>query len=245
MEILYTVDGEIRVVTFDATILENHSTTATATEHPVAAGVDITDHVRAERDTLSVEVHVSNTPIFSPNVDGANGSVRQLEISSTRKQFSRLAQVKRSGEVENATLEDSTQTRQANVLQFSGSFDRVVSVYEVLTALAKAGQDVTVTTSLRQYDSMVILTVGTPREAGSRNAVKFTMDLAEIRFAETETVDTPEPLETRAERARRRGAQGAEETEEEERSMAAALVEDVAGQGLITTNRPNGNSLFR
>jgi hypothetical protein len=246
MELLYTVNDEIRTVVFDATISENHATSAVATEHTVEQGVSISDHVRPERDRLSVEVHVTNTPVRSPNVDGASGAVRSLELSQRARPFRRLAKVQSSGEVEPAEVEETSSTVQANILQFDSDFDRVGTVYELLTRLCKEGVEVVVVTSLRQFDSMVIVDIGVPRTAEFRHSIKFTMELVEIRFAETETVATPEPLETRAERRQRRGAQGAgESNSEEERSFAAALLEDYGDVDLIHSNRPNGNSLFR
>lgn len=245
MEILYEVPGEVRVVVFDATVRENHGVSAVATEHPVARGANISDHVRPERRRLSAECHVTNTPLRSPNVDGASGEISALELSTTRRQFSRYAKAKSGGGVDLAETEETAQTVQANVLQFSTDFDRVQTVYDLLDLLCTTGTEITVVTSLRQYDSMVIVDVGAPRDAGSRNAVLFTLEMVEISFAEMELVGTPEPLETRAERRNRRGSQGAEEEEGESRSLAAAMVEDWGGVNLINSTRPNGNSLFR
>jgi hypothetical protein len=236
MELLYTVNDEIRTVVFDATISENHATSAVATEHTVEQGVSISDHVRPERERLSVEVHVTNTPVRSPNVDGASGAVRSLELSQRARPFRRLAKVQSSGEVEPAEVEETSSTVQANILQFDSDFDRVGTVYELLTRLCKEGVEVV----------LVTVDIGVPMTAEFRHSIKFTMELVEIRFAETETVATPEPLETRAERRQRRGAQGAgESNSEEERSFAAALLEDYGDVDLIHSNRPNGNSLFR
>lgn len=246
MQLFFVLADEFQAVTFDATIRENHGTSAEATEHPVEQGAPVSDNVREERDRLSVEVHVTNTPVVSPNVDGANGEVRQLQVTSTGKSFTRLANAKRNGEVEQAQREDNTRTLQAMVLQFANSFDRCSATYNLLTGLCKNGIELTIVTSLRQYDSMVIVDITAPRDAPSRHSIKFQMELVEMRFANSETVDSPEPLETRAERSRRRGAQGAQEnTQPVERSMAAALLEDHAGIGLIHSTRPNGNSLFR
>lgn len=245
MEVLYTERGEIKAVVFDATVRELHQHSATATNHPVESGAPVTDHVKPEPDQLSVDVHVTNTPIISPNVDGANGEVRSMNVQTEARSQSKGAKVSREGNVTAAEYENNRLQGSAMVLQFGGGFDRVGSVYEVLARLCKEGVDVTVVTSLRQWDSMLISRVSTPREAASRHAVTFQVDFQEVRFAETETVGTPEPLETRAERARRRGAQGTEDAEsEEDVSLAAQLLEGTTGIGLIHEPRRSGQGIF-
>lgn len=246
MEVLYTEGGEIKVVVFDATIRELHGHSAVATKHPVEQGAPVTDHVKPDPDTLSVDVHVTNTPVVSPNVDGANGEVRSMSLRTEARAQAKGAKVSREGKVTAAEYESKGLRSAANVLQFGGSFDRVGTVYEVLARLCKEGVEVTVVTSLRQWDAMLISRVTVPREAkGSRHAATFQVDFSEVRFAETETVGTPEPLETRAERARRRGAQGTEDAEsEEDVSLAAQLLESSTGIGLIHQPRRSGQGIF-
>lgn len=246
MQILYERDGNLLFVDFDATVKELHASSAIATEHYVEDGVALTDHVRPERDRLSAEAHVTNTPIRT--ISGAeDGAVSAFQVTTQATGFDRLAKVKRNGQVDQATRESSDNDFNANVLQWPSEFDRVTDVYTVLRDLMVEGIELTILTSLRQYDSMVLVDMGAPRDGGDNsNAIMFSLEFVEVRKAQTETVDSPEPLETRAERRRRRGAQATEEPEaEEDRSLAAALVEDQLGVGLITSNRANGNSLFR
>lgn len=49
-------------IEFDASVQEGHTSSAEITQHPVEEGVDITDHIRALPDDLSVNVIVSNNP---------------------------------------------------------------------------------------------------------------------------------------------------------------------------------------
>ena len=248
MEILFDVAGEFRVLVFDATVTELHSKSAVVTEHPVESGVNVSDHKRPERARLAAEVHVTNTPIISPNVDGATGDVAPAELTAGPfNRIARGAQVSKSGQATSSTLEPQTLTRTANVLQFLVEFDRVATIYEQLLLLVDSGILLTVVTSLRQYDNMTLMDLGVPRSAATRYTGVFNLELVEIRIAESQLVGTPEPLETRGERRRRRGAQGAEEqTAEagEERSLAAALLEDYAGIGLIHRPQRSGADIF-
>lgn len=241
MEILYTEGGEIKFIVVDATLRELHSHSAVATSHPVEQGAPISDHVKPDQDLLSVEVYVTNTPIISPNVDGANGDQGSNSLRVETKTQTKGAKVSREGQVTNAEYEGKTVQASAGVLKFPAPFDRVVSVYEVLARLCKEGVEVTVVTSLRQWDSMLISSVSAP---GSPHAVTFSVDFQEVRFADTENVGTPEALETRAERARRRGAQGTDDAEGEDISVAAQLYESFSGNNLIHEPRRSGAGIF-
>ena len=50
-------------VEVDATTSEEHSATNEITRHPVEKGARITDHIRPEAETLTLECLVANTPI--------------------------------------------------------------------------------------------------------------------------------------------------------------------------------------
>ena len=63
---LWAVDGAAAgIQQFDAVLSEEHERDAEVTDHSVEQGVAITDHVRPEPDRLTLEVFVSNTPVYS------------------------------------------------------------------------------------------------------------------------------------------------------------------------------------
>lgn len=55
--------GTTKVLTFDATLSEDHKWSSTITDHPVELGADIADHVRKDLDELTLEVFISNSPV--------------------------------------------------------------------------------------------------------------------------------------------------------------------------------------
>lgn len=58
-------DGDVLVdLVIDVTKEERHRASAQATEHPVERGVSISDHVRPERDVLSLDIVITDTPLF-------------------------------------------------------------------------------------------------------------------------------------------------------------------------------------
>lgn len=228
-EFLFVRDNQFQAIAVDVTIEENHSDSATIPEHPVEGSANRSDHVRKNLDRLTAIVFVTNTPIVSPNVDGANGSVGPVDLSGSSSRFSKYAKDKNAAEQKTDTFE-----RSANVLSFPDGVNRVSEVYAQFRRAKDEGTQFTVITSLREYDSLVIADISAPKNAASGGACTFTIEFREWLSVSTENVDAPEPLETRAEAERRRGAQGAEEEESaSSRSTAAAFVEDVLGIGLL------------
>lgn len=66
------------VLTFDASIEEQHSKAATLTDHPIEDGSDVTDHVRQQPDSIRMVGEISNHPlsrILTVNT-GPDGSQR-------------------------------------------------------------------------------------------------------------------------------------------------------------------------
>lgn len=224
MEFLYESGGRLRTLSVDATIREKHSAAAEVTEHAVESGVSLADHVRQVRDRLSLEIHVSNTPLRS--FDDAKGAIGPIDLSVTTRPLG-------AGLTKGATPKAGAEWSpakiggKANLLQFTSEFDRVRAVWEVLTALKEFALPVQIVTSIRQYDEAVIVGLEIERTAGTANASTISVELVTILTADSETVDEPLPLETLAER---RGSAGPQppvqqtetETETQDESFAHA-----------------------
>lgn len=190
--------GQLQAIAFDATTRETHESTATATEHPVELGVDVTDHVRKDLDTLELQVVVSNTPVraAATQMDGVAGLTGSVEIVNAL----------------------GLELAKAQVLIFSGEFDRTRAVYEELTRIQREGIIVGVITSLREYENMVILRVSPIRTATDGNSLVATVSLREIRVVESEIVEAPVPEEPRGRVQRSRGRNGTDEGDENQNS---------------------------
>lgn len=65
--------------------------------------------------------------------------------------------------------------------------NRVKLVYEVLQSLVRSGVEVNLVTDLRDYPSMVITSLSTPKTA--MDALVFSMELEEIRFSSTKKTE--------------------------------------------------------
>ena len=248
MEISYSAGGTLVTIEFDATPREQHTASATPTEHPVEKGPNVSDHVRPELDKLTVDVHVTNTPTRVPgsNLDGARGSVSPVTLNvdvlepttstksidvPTRPDIPKI--LPGVGLIAGSGLLDSTTTVKvqthdtrltkasatANVLQFDSVFDRVRSIYDELLVLKDAGTLLTIDTTLRQYENMVLRNVSAPRRVEDGNAVTFTLDFQQIRFATAKRV--PAPKTKMAAQKKNLGAKPTTTTEKTQEEISA------------------------
>ena len=219
-EILFeTPSGGAAMIAIDATVEENHGSSALITEHAVEVGGNVSDHIRPENDRLTLVFVITNTPINVPatNMDGATGEISALPFlflgSAPRRADGNPTQTSpfSAGRFIAAGLKTKPSQVQfepqplvtppaegqdgVTVLQFSQEFDRVRSVYDVLRAIVGTGTLVTIITSLRTYGDMGLANLSAPRDADSGNAVEFSVDAIQVKIVSTETVAAPEPTE--------------------------------------------------
>lgn len=223
MEFIYTRNGEITALVFDAVIEALHEATAQATDHRVARGVDITDHITHAPERLSAQVFVTNTPILA--IGSAQGSVSSLALDvGGVLDFRRYAKAPKQP----AQLETTPRKAAVSVLQFTDPPDRVREVLDLLHTLKEEGTIFTIVTSHREYPAMLLLGISDAKTAKTGDAAQIDLTFRQVRFADSATV-AAEPLETRAEREQARGGQDTEEAEGREASLWFQLSESLGG----------------
>lgn len=173
------------ILEVDAVMSESHEVMATLTDHPVERGADLSDHKRPGQRRYRLEGLVTNTPIGSVPLSGENSSANGVT----------------------GTVRDSP--AKATVLQFSERFDRIRDVLDALTSLVESAQLVTVTTDVRTYEDAQLVSVVAPRDA--TDSITFTVDITQVRIAETRDVGAPVPRQPRGRRTRDNGAQAGAE----------------------------------
>jgi hypothetical protein len=99
------------------------------------------------------------------------------------------------------------QKQQATVLTFSGNFDRVGVVHDELIRLKNEGVLLTITTSLRTYDNMVLRSINANRNARLAHTLTAQLGFKQVRIAQTQTA--PAPSIPRASSRNARGQQAA------------------------------------
>ncbi len=187
-----------RSIDIDCSINEGYEIAAEVTEHAVETGANISDHVRAKNETVTLEAFISNTPIETPQfgMDGATGAVAAASIV-----------------VGGRTINPST-------FQFSQPFNRAVACDTQLRGLVKAGKRVTVFTGVRIIADCVITRYRWDRNAENGNDLALTLELTRIRTATTRTVAAPAQRRARVEQNR-----GSQPAVEDNRTAAARGVD--------------------
>lgn len=182
---LFREDGSI--LAFDVVTQEIHTMKNSITEHPVEKGANVTDHVRAEVDNITLDVFVSNSPI---------------------KRIERLHQGDESGDTSTLDLGNG---RSASVYTQDNPVDNVSEMFRALRALRDTAELVHVITPLWDYADMVIREVSVPRTSAEGNGAKMTIDLKQVRLVEVRLVPAPIPTEPRGKKAEDKGAKGAKD----------------------------------
>lgn len=179
--------GQTFNIAIDAVPNERHGSPTMITDHAVETGANISDHIRPEADTLSIEGVISNTPIFLPpdHTDGARETVVEVEGvgPSIRVPLPLVGSL-----VGNIPIAPNPK---GVVRGYEPSFDRVAACYEELLKIRSEGRLVRVITTLREYEDMGIVNLEVTRNVQAGNSLVFTMDLKQVRFGSTETVPVP------------------------------------------------------
>ncbi len=76
---------------------------------------------------------------------------------------------------------------------FRESPTRAEEAYETMRELLRNREPISVITTLRQYDNMILTNMQTSRDARTGNVVQCTLNFQEIIIANSETVEAPEP----------------------------------------------------
>lgn len=215
------LNGQTYSIAVDATLRQQHSAPSTVTDHPVETGSNISDHIRPEPDTLTLEGIISNTPIRWPDdhVGESEPETRTITVSlpgydsrSTVTGASRTIGdvvptnlppgAPRPGHFvsdipvgfsDTAQIGQDVQSRTltAQVLSYTLEFNRVQACYDDLLRLRNDRVLCTVVTSLRTYEQMGITTFDVPREAANGDALRFSISFKHVRFGSTKNEPLP------------------------------------------------------
>ncbi len=171
--------GSTDIISIDAVVTELHSAQAEVTSHPVETGSAISDNVIPGPLKISCQCTVTNTPVTIPasHMSGATGSSAGQKL----------------------TFRGSTEipAGSAELLHFDTSFDRVRDVHSDVKRLMAAGTIIEVSTSLVDYDNMLITNLSVPRSAQSGNALTFSFDAQQVTIVSTQEVTVAAPSKSK------------------------------------------------
>jgi hypothetical protein len=159
----------VGALAIDALVKENHEFKRVATQYPVEEGANITDHVRHEPTSLTIEGVITNHPTNYSSVvsqffyDIAEGRERQI----TEKAFTN-----------------------SPVTRVGGAWDvlmEMIGENETYDVAPKVMEPISVVTSMKLYQEMVITGLTITRDA-PEEALRFSMSLQKIRRARKRTI---------------------------------------------------------
>lgn len=175
----------IDAITLDASIKETHKSTVEITEHPVEDGAVISDHARTKPAEITIEGMISNTPV-------------------TRDQETRI--------IENAGVQIETTSVQDAILGAPGYAEQIFAQLETLRDTHKL---MDVTTGVKSYTNMGIVSLEIPRDAKSGDAIFFSISLKEVRLVKNQTTTQVVAAEPKAKKKVSTGKQPAAEASDE------------------------------
>lgn len=178
--LLEWTDGFSYAIEFDAAEVYGFESTNETTDKAVERGGTVTDHVRANPDTGSVEGIITNSPLRA--------------LAPTRD---------RSVATQPVKLSDGSSV---NVETWNTPFDRVRAVDELFLQLMDAKSLVKLTTGLRVMEDLIVTRYSVKKDGQTGNAAAVVVEFKQIRFATTERA-LVQPIQRRAIPPQQRGAQ--------------------------------------
>lgn len=172
---------------FDVVLQETQNKSSKITEHMVEVGANITDNVRPNVDTVTLQGFVSNAPILSPD-----GVMTQEVLNPPTPPIPITLNGAITAGV-NAIKSLFASQIVANVLEFPNATDYVTQAITTLDTLRMQATLVSVVCPSYTYEDMMIEEIevsGSPDEGTGR---EFTVTLKQIRTVSSLTTDAPTP----------------------------------------------------
>lgn len=196
---------------------EGQSFKSTATDNPVESGADVSDHVKKELDTVTLEVFVSNTPVYDWNDRG--GATGKIKLSVTEYKAP-LAPTPGAvfaavgGAVKGAVaslLGTGAKEYAAEVLKWNTPFDAIAETLAVLEKLKDDVQLVDVVIPSRLHEDMFLESINVERNGSSGESATFNLGFKKIRKVEVKITTAPKAAQVRAQRKVALGTKGSKE----------------------------------
>ncbi|MFO0639667.1 MAG: hypothetical protein U0183_10690 [Polyangiaceae bacterium] len=210
--------GSQKSLYFDVVTSETQTLSTTITEHPVEEGPDVADHMRRDLDAVTLEVFVSNTPVFDVNNRG--GKVVPVELKVEKYEapleltpgsvFSAAGGALKKGIAaigDALGLGNGEAKNVATVMKFATEFDAISDTLILLRGLRNTSQLVDVMLPSRIYQGMALTNLEVRRDVTSGEGATFVLEFRELRKVATLTTKVPLPAEPRAKPKKNRGVQ--------------------------------------
>jgi hypothetical protein len=162
-------------VAFDAVTRQSHGFSNVVSQHPIEDGSKITDHIQNLPQVYSMDVIFSDTPVGLLGNAGAAAGLGGLSGGMTTFQ----------GGLGPLAGLASTFTKQLSLS---------MQAYNVLYAIWKSKNLLTITTAWQTYRNMALINVSTPKDPGTGGKIACSIDFAEVRVIDTKKYTTPDSI---------------------------------------------------
>jgi hypothetical protein len=173
----------IGAVAVDAVLREVHHLAAEATTHPVETGGDISDHYRPAPRAVELDGIVTDTPIRVPGSHNNGARLVQQRFDVPTELFGmRLGPI---------PISIAGPTQQGSVTTFSVEMQRVRSTWEEFEAIFAERKVITIVTSLRSYEDMVLTSLDVDRRPGSYRFSAFAQQIPTVQSGRSRALVLP------------------------------------------------------
>jgi hypothetical protein len=173
----------IGAIAIDAVTREVHRLAGEVTTHPVEQGSDISDHYRPAPRAIELEGIITDTPIGVPGSHNNGAKLVQRTFDIPTELFGmRLGPI---------PISIAGPTQQGSVSTFSTPMERVRSTWEEFEAIFAERKVITIVTSLRAYEDMVLTELEVDRKSGSYRFNAFAQQITTVQSGRSAAAPVP------------------------------------------------------
>ena len=239
----WTIGG----MAFDGILRTDHQSTVRATQYPVQTGVTMTDHAIVEPAELTIDIMMTDAAsdlligdsVKESFVAGAVGNIlgskagnvvkTALKVKNTVEKLQGLADKAQSLSKQKTSLSSLLAELSGNGLVSSTGSSRSVDAWGALKKMQLERTPLTVVTRLQTYENMIIEELSAPDDYMTLNALKCTVHLKQIIFANVaEVKESARPASTK------QATEGGQTPAEVKSNDTAANALKKAGGGLFS-----------
>ena len=221
---LIRVEEANELIIADGAIRETHADASLFTQFPVGRGAVISDHKQDAPSLIAVDLLITDTPVDTP----------ESNIPSSFSIGSKVVSVKGggpsallSGDLLGAINEIAAGS-DINTKAPSEFLERGKAVYQRLLDVAKAGLLLTVSSSHRTYENMVLTRIELPVDTAERITI-IGCEFQQILFADSQEVEILVVNQPRNKSEKDKGSQEATLEDNASATQAKSLLSAVSG----------------
>lgn len=177
------IKAQIGFLKLDASISENHNRSAQVTDNEIEDGSEVSDHVKLDPESLTMEGMVSDAPVSVLGLGVSEGDILGAAkdfINGDKSAFSNLADSFTSQFKSKSSASTEDLVKRANRTP--------KEAWKYLNELWKNRQPFSIVTSLDRYENMIITNLSAPRTAKNGNSLMFTATLRKISIVKSSVV---------------------------------------------------------